>query len=426
MFGRRGRSAGSIFAVGPSITSCQAGRAAARPSIKPRSMRSSITPKKPSRGCGIPDWSTGSRSRLRAVRKWPTSTLLGKAWMFVCWTRFASNRLWPAGEDDVGRLHQLRLAVHEAGRSAAKGRELVHAVVHDRHRVELAREVERHRRVVPEQVARAVAQQHPEQPLECLARGLPGEALGQVRHDHEHALGGDRQPQVRRDARLEDGLLDEVHPLPAREAAHQVMGPLVDEVPAQVRQADEVRLLRLVGRHARGRPGPLLASDESRLCGRGAHGRSSFLQGAAEQTPGERDGFVAADRDERSVPGRTWPITRNTRRSTGSFVRCGDRLSLLPPSAGERFRFQRLAGLTAATGAGTAVALAKGHGPPPPSHAPRRRVVDPPKPRPRCRWTRSPSSCSTGTPRVRRRRPASGGERVRVDARDGGGNRSGR
>ena len=49
-----------------------------------------------------------------------------------------------------------------------------------------------------------------------------------------------------------DRLLEEEHPPPAREALHQVLRPLADEIPAKMREADQVA----TGGTASRSPGP--------------------------------------------------------------------------------------------------------------------------------------------------------------------------
>jgi hypothetical protein len=76
----------------------------------------------------------------------------------------------------------------------------------------------------------------------------------QARHDDVQAVAARRDVETRLPL-AEDRLLDEEDAPPLGEAAQQVLRPLVDEVPAQVREADEVRLpVRLHARNIFIRP----------------------------------------------------------------------------------------------------------------------------------------------------------------------------
>ena len=95
--------------TGPSSTSCQSGRAAATPASSARSIRSSMTPKKPSRGCGMCAWSAGSGcddARLREVGD--VDAAREGVDVRVAVALGLVQRL-AAGEDDVGRWQQLLL-----------------------------------------------------------------------------------------------------------------------------------------------------------------------------------------------------------------------------------------------------------------------------------------------------------------------------
>ncbi len=77
--------------------------------------------------------------------------------------------------------------------------------------------------------------------LHGVERLFAREVARHVRDDDVQApfAAADFEPRLR--LVREDRLLDEEDAAPAREAAQEVLRPLVDEVPAQVRQADEVR-----------------------------------------------------------------------------------------------------------------------------------------------------------------------------------------
>ena len=64
--------------------------------------------------------------------------------------RFVEAR--PAGQDQVGPLHQLRLALAQLRRRAGERRQLVHAVVDDRERLQPRQQRQGHRRVEPDDV----------------------------------------------------------------------------------------------------------------------------------------------------------------------------------------------------------------------------------------------------------------------------------
>ena len=131
----------------------------------------------------------------------------------------------------------------ECGRRILEAAELVHAVVDDGARAVDRRERERHRGLEPER--------------RPLAAGI--QVVGDQRLLGERSPLGPRgppgararstsTPSVRRSTRsaacrhrLEHGLLDEEDPSLTRESAHQVLRTLVHEIPAEVREADQVR-----------------------------------------------------------------------------------------------------------------------------------------------------------------------------------------
>ena len=84
-----------------------------------------------------------------------------------------------AGEDHIGTREQLFLEFDQQWRSASKERQLVHAVVGGRQRREVAREGQRHRRVVPDHVAgQALAFK---ERIQHSAYGVVAEVGGQMR-----------------------------------------------------------------------------------------------------------------------------------------------------------------------------------------------------------------------------------------------------
>jgi hypothetical protein len=73
-------------------------------------------------------------------------------------------------------------------------------------------------------------------------RDLAPQALRQVRDDHPHPAVTLADLQVHR-AVIENRLFDEEDAALSGAAAQEMLRPLIDEVPAQVREADHVRLL---------------------------------------------------------------------------------------------------------------------------------------------------------------------------------------
>jgi hypothetical protein len=67
-----------------------------------------------------------------------------------------------------------------------------------------------------------------------------GQTVRQLRRDQDDAgfrAGGDVQRRFV--ARVEHGLFPEDHAMVAREAAHQMLRPLKDEIPSKVRETDQ-------------------------------------------------------------------------------------------------------------------------------------------------------------------------------------------
>jgi hypothetical protein len=150
----------------------------------------------------------------------------------------------PAGEDEVGAREQLALALAERRRRALEAGEFVHAVVDGRERFEVARPSDRHRRVVPEYVLvdSLVGEESVEQLALRALRLFRAQAFGQARDDDAQLVLAAAHVEARL-ALAVDRLFDEVDAALAREAAQKMLRPLVDEIPTQVRKADEVNLV---------------------------------------------------------------------------------------------------------------------------------------------------------------------------------------
>ena len=146
-----------------------------------------------------------------------------------------------AGEDQVGMRDQLGLQREQLRRGEAEVRQLVHAVVDGAARRQVARESEHHRRVIPAHIGLAGAR---DEIVEERAAGrlgrVGGEAVRQQRRDRlAAAVGGGLVTQHGPLDRLEQRLLPEQHAIVLRQPRHQVLRPLEDEIPAQVRETDE-------------------------------------------------------------------------------------------------------------------------------------------------------------------------------------------
>ncbi len=150
---------------------------------------------------------------------------------------------WAAGDDEVGALQQRGLALAHLARRALECRELVHAVVDDRARRELAEHRQRHRRVEPDeivvdQVVGEVAGDHRLERRELVVVEAP--VLDRrVRAQHLDSLARRRALEIGGAARVHR-LLDEDDVVVARQPRQQVLRPLEDELPTQVREDDEV------------------------------------------------------------------------------------------------------------------------------------------------------------------------------------------
>ena len=97
-------------------------------------MRSSMTPKKPSRGPGMTAWSGGSAETLAGPGEMRDVDAARKRVHVRVEAPLGLVEALPARQDEVGADHQLGLPVLQSARSAGERRELVHAVIDDRER----------------------------------------------------------------------------------------------------------------------------------------------------------------------------------------------------------------------------------------------------------------------------------------------------
>ena len=146
-----------------------------------------------------------------------------------------------SGEDEVRSADQLALEIEQALGREAELRQLVHAVVDDRARVEVAREAEHHRRVIPgEQRPRANADMRVEQALQRRLAPLIVQPFRKVRGSHADVREILGLPNLQ-EWRFASADVHRLFPIDHRhgpgEAAHQMLRPLEDEVPPQVRKA---------------------------------------------------------------------------------------------------------------------------------------------------------------------------------------------
>ena len=148
-----------------------------------------------------------------------------------------------AGEDDVGAVDQLLLELEQFHGRELELRKLVHRVEHGDVGIEMAREGQHHRRIVPgDQRAADRRDMSVQQALQRRFARVLRHAFRQVRNDDPDV------GRVLRLANLEVGRflradvdrlfpVDDVHL--AGEAAHQMLRPLEHEVPPQVRKAQQ-------------------------------------------------------------------------------------------------------------------------------------------------------------------------------------------
>ena len=152
----------------------------------------------------------------------------------------------PAREDDVSPCEQFLFSLSHRWGRARERRELVHAVVDHRPRGEATRELDRHRRVVPEHVVanavltKKVAQQ-PRLDRHSFRRRTRGKTWD---HDADAMLAHRHVESCR--SIVDHGLLDDEDAVQARAAGQQVLGALKDKIPPKVGQSHDVgRLMNL-------------------------------------------------------------------------------------------------------------------------------------------------------------------------------------
>ena len=146
-----------------------------------------------------------------------------------------------AGEDEVGAGEQRGLEIEQLARGPAEQRQLVHVVVDAQIAVQMARERHGHRGVVPEDARlRRLASEKILDEVALLENDVVRiEALRELRDRDRDSLRPDAQIEVRDDARLEPRLFDEQDAVVPRGAVQEVLRPLPDEIPAQMREADQ-------------------------------------------------------------------------------------------------------------------------------------------------------------------------------------------
>ena len=246
MFGRCGRSAGSIFTTGPTMTSSsRAARRPARQQVEVHPLVDDAVEAEPrARGCAA--WSAGSsrwpRARLGEVRRVDAD---GKGWTLRVPVALGFVQAVAAGEDDVGAgAESSRSRADQLGRRAPEGGQLVHAVVDDARPRGGARS-QRHRRVVPEHRRRGSPRSasRPSSRSRCAPR-----AVCRLRPVGQH---GARRPSRRSGAagasscgavaRAGRSAPPRRTPRVRAKRGHQVLRPLEHEIPAQVGQAEQQR-----------------------------------------------------------------------------------------------------------------------------------------------------------------------------------------
>ncbi len=247
MFAACGRRAGSTFTTGPTMTKDQSGRAAAagreQGEVDPLVDHSGIAEARARDSAPGP---AGRRARSRARRKCAWSTLEGKGWILSWSARLASKIAWPP----VKTRSAAWISAASFARRARAGRSR-------RPRARpCSRRRSRRRRprdARPPATSSACRTRAPAR----APRAAPPSGRAARRAARPASSGSTRSGTRGRTAvtgsagegveleigqvvRGRDHLLDEEHPAMAGEALHQVLGPLEDEVPAQVREADQV------------------------------------------------------------------------------------------------------------------------------------------------------------------------------------------
>ena len=103
-----GSAAGSIFTTGPRKTNVPVGPGRGAAATRSMSRRSSMTPKNPIRGRGMPGLIVRIPAAARGARaKCGTSTLLGNGWTLRMPVPLALVEALAAREHEVGARHQL-------------------------------------------------------------------------------------------------------------------------------------------------------------------------------------------------------------------------------------------------------------------------------------------------------------------------------
>ena len=216
---------------------------AARPRTSSRSMRSSITPKKPSRGCGIARLVGGSGcgcarprevGRVHAAREGVDAAGAGR--------RFASYRLWPPVKTRSAPRISSRSRCRERRRRAGERGEFVHAVVDDRPRPQVPRERAAPSACSTRARSRADRCSAMSTSRSCRCASITA-ASSRPRGDGTAtrcAAALARGDLAAERPLADDRLLDEEHAPVTGRAREELLWPLEHEVPAQVRQADEV------------------------------------------------------------------------------------------------------------------------------------------------------------------------------------------
>ncbi len=186
----------------------------------------------------------GVRLRLAGLGEMPAVHAGGKGMDIGVAAALGLIEAVAAGEDQVRLGQELAFEIHQLRRREAEVRQLVHAVVDDAGRRKMPGEVQHHRCVVPADQRTLPLRQEPIQQL-AQFRGLLGgaQALREHRLGDDHAmLGVDADFEPRARVPLPHRLFPVDHHAVPREAAHQVLGALEDEVPTQVGKANDRRL----------------------------------------------------------------------------------------------------------------------------------------------------------------------------------------
>jgi len=147
-----------------------------------------------------------------------------------------------AGEDDVRHSEQLLFERRQLRGCRFELRELVHAVVDHRRWYEMARKLDRHRRVIPayETAAHLASDIIVEQFPHLRVRFSAVQSMRQARHDEAYAFAALCHVQVSADTVGKARLLYEVHGSMSRATRHEMLRALEHEVPAQVREDEQV------------------------------------------------------------------------------------------------------------------------------------------------------------------------------------------